>query len=153
MIDRKNENFVSRMVEARATIDNLKTTQPVGADTSEIRMAKGLDPLFDADINPIADGQRAYVTINFNPGSLKEWQDSTYNEIRYLIYVQNPGDPTAALYNGDFINVLPTQKLDAYSAQVEVQIVNTSGVNKRILIRAYCLTTALSGTLNTSWFI
>lgn len=152
MIDRKTESFVSRMVEARATIDNLKTTQPIGADVSEIRLMKGLDPAFDADINPLGNGQRAYLTISFFP-DVKPWQDSTYNEIRYLIYVQNPGDPTATLYKGEHINVLPTQKLDAYAAQVEVQIVNTSGVNKRILVRAYCLTTALSGSLNTSWYI
>lgn len=152
MIDRKNETFLSRMVDARETIDSLKTTQPIGADLSEIRRADGLDPAFDADFT-FSNNQRAYVTINFNPGSLKEWQDSTYNEIRYLIYTLNPGDPTATLYKGEHVNVLPTQKLDAYSAQIEVQIVNVSGVDKRILIRAYALTTALSGTLNTSWYI
>lgn len=153
MIDRKNETILTRMGELKRTIENMKGEQPIGADVTEIRRADGLDPAFDADINPLANNQRAYVTINFNPGSLKEWQDSTYNEIRYLIYVMNPGDVTATLYKGEHINVLPTQKLDAYSAQVEVQIVNVSGVNKRILIRAYCLTTALSGTLNTSWYI
>lgn len=152
MIDRKNEHFLTRMQEARETIDNLKTAQPIGADVTEIRRADGLDPAFDADINPLNDGQRAYLSISFFP-NVKEWQDSTYNEIRYLIYVMNPGDPSATLYKGEHINVLPTQKLDAYAAQVEVQIVNVSGVPKRILVRAYCLTTALSGSLNTSWYI
>lgn len=152
MLDRKTENILTLMGETRRIIDDMKTEQPIGADTTEIRLASGSVP-YDALINPIHNGERAYVTINYNPGSLKEWQESTYNEIRWGIFIGNIGDTTLQRYHGEFVNVLPTQKLDAYSAQAEVQIVNTSGVDKQIVIQAFCLTTALSGTLNTSWFI
>lgn len=149
MIDRKTETFLARVNEARDTLDNLKTTQPIGADLSEIRLSTG-----NLDIIPsFNDGQRIHYTATFNPSALKEWQESTYNEIRWGIFIGNPGDTTLTRYNGTLVNVLPTQKLDAYSAQAEIQIVNVSGVAKQVAVRPYCLTTAMAGSLNSSWYI
>lgn len=149
MIDRKTETFLSRVNEARATLDNLKTTQPIGADLSEIRLATGtleVIPTFN-------DGQRIHFTASYSPSSLKEWQDSTYNEIRWGIFIGAVGAGTLTRYDGSLVNVLPTQKLDAYSAQAEIQIVNVSGVAKQVAVRPYVLTTAMAGSLNSSWYI
>lgn len=150
-MDRKNETILTRINDARKNLEDLKAEQFIGYDSTEVLINQSANP-YDLFFD-LANNARAFVTINYNPGSLKEWQDSTYDLIGANIYIANPGDPTAYLYDGNYVNVLPTQDLGAYVAQKEIQIVNTSGVTKRIFIKSYCLTTSLSGTLNTSYYI
>lgn len=150
-MDRKRETILTRITQAQRDLEGLKSTQFAGADTTEILIGKS-NLGYDIDFE-LLNNERAYVTVNYNPDALKDWQDTTYDQIGANVYINNPGDPTADLYHGEFVNVLPTQDLSAYVAQKELQIVNVSGVTKHIYIKGYCLTTALSGTLNTSYFI
>jgi len=149
--DRKNETFLTRLRGAQQDLDELKATQFVGSDATEILVSRRTTG-WDADFE-LANNARAHLTANFLPDDLKAWQESTYNEICWGIYINNPGETTATLFHGEFCNVLPTYFIDTYSAQAEVQIVNTSGVTKHFYIRSYILTTALSGTRNTSYYI
>lgn len=150
MIDRKNDSVLSRLQEAQDTIDNLKGTQPIGADNTEVLLISTLDT-YDSISGTVANNARIKFTMYFGPTNIKDWQESTYTQLAYQVYVGNPSDTVLAPYDGSLINVLPDIRLEAYTAQSQIQVVNTSGVNKKFAIKVFALTTALEGTINASW--
>lgn len=145
-MDRKRQGIIDDLSGLSTQLQDFKSDQPSGADTTLIRC---LGTPYDYDgAYTLAPNERKSVYAFFTYGAyLKPWQESAYAEIYPQFYLDNLNKK----YEGgalDKVLILVTYKDDtATDVLFYFQVLNTDIVPRTLYVKYLTTTTALGGQI------
>lgn len=146
-MDRKTLNSLTEISRLRTELQDLKATQPSGADNLVLRTFGTLDAYDRSYVITAGNRESAFVEFNY-AAFLKAWQPSAYCEIYPQFWVNDLSTPYEGYAMGT-LGIVDIQKLDSYdNSQLYWQAINPSGSTHTLYVKYYCVTTALGGSLN-----
>lgn len=144
-MDRKSQSIAKDISSLRKDVDNLKSTQPFGYDTTDLKLIQSSNS-YD-EIHVINSGDR--LEISGGCYDLDNVYARAYNQILFQLWIGNMSTP----YYGESSGIgvfTPTNTVSPFAPvidRVTVELINTSASSKVVYVKWYTITTFKNGTM------